>query len=91
MPQPLPALYQTEVAYHAIMAAAHASQTRIPEPNHGTTGCTGAAPCQILTRRESKVTAIRSISPRDAKCSASDSILFAKNESESEKSARARP
>src|SRR5262249_15996541 len=67
MPQPLPALYQTEAAYHAIMAAAHASKTGIPEPTHGATACTGASPCQILTRGESNVTAIRSIRPRVAK------------------------
>jgi hypothetical protein len=34
MPQPLPALYQTEVAYHAIMSAAHFREPRIPEPTH---------------------------------------------------------
>jgi hypothetical protein len=36
MPQPLPALHQTEVAYHAIMSAAHLREPRIPEPTHDT-------------------------------------------------------
>jgi hypothetical protein len=35
VPQPLPALLQTEVAYHAIMSAAHPREPRISEPTHG--------------------------------------------------------
>lgn len=35
VPQPLPALHQTEVAYHAVVAAAHAREPRILEPTHG--------------------------------------------------------
>lgn len=35
VPQPLPALYQTEVAYHAIMSAAHPREPRIFQPTHG--------------------------------------------------------
>jgi hypothetical protein len=53
MPQTLPALYKTEVAYHAIMSAAHPREPRIPKPTHDTTRCTVAESCQILTSRES--------------------------------------
>ena len=34
VPQPLPALHQTEVAYHAIMSAAHPCEPHILEPTH---------------------------------------------------------
>jgi hypothetical protein len=34
VPQPLPALHQTEVAYHTIMSAAHPREPHIPEPTH---------------------------------------------------------
>ena len=34
VPQPLPALHQTEIAYHAVMTAAHFGEPRILEPTH---------------------------------------------------------
>jgi hypothetical protein len=45
--QPLAALHQTEVTYHAVMSAAHFCEPRVLEPTHGVSMHCAAIPSNL--------------------------------------------